>query len=194
MIHSSSDRTGTDCVCSLLPVACSLIPMTAFTRREFLAATAVAPLIPSVVPVRSSAATDARIEILLNEVVGRIAPEIQGHFTEHLGGVVYDGIWVGEARRFLTSAASGARSREAEGHQRPGDSVARWMFCRQLRLARRHRRSRDAADADQLLELRSQARLMVPGNGNPMHSELTSSCASVSSPAPSRTSRQICAD
>ena len=26
----------------------------------------------------------------------RIAPEIYGHFVEHLGGVVYDGIWVGE--------------------------------------------------------------------------------------------------
>src|SRR5262249_59806150 len=39
---------------------------------------------------------DARIEILLDEPIGRIAPEIYGHFTEHLGGVVYDGIWVGE--------------------------------------------------------------------------------------------------
>ena len=26
---------------------------------------------------------------------GIIAPEIYGHFTEHIGGVIYDGIWVG---------------------------------------------------------------------------------------------------
>ena len=27
---------------------------------------------------------------------GTIAPEIYGHFTEHIGGVIYDGIWVGK--------------------------------------------------------------------------------------------------
>ena len=73
--------------------------MTVFSRREFLAATAAAPLLPALIPARSSAATDARIEVLLNETVGRIAPEIHGHFTEHLGGVIYDGIWVGEASK-----------------------------------------------------------------------------------------------
>src|SRR6476469_2821778 len=73
--------------------------MTTFSRRQFLAATAVAPLVPALVPARTSAATDARIEVLLNETVGRIAPEIHGHFTEHLGGGIYDGIWVGEASK-----------------------------------------------------------------------------------------------
>src|ERR1700686_2951928 len=38
---------------------------------------------------------DSRIEILLDEPLGTILPEIYGHFTEHLGGVIYDGIWVG---------------------------------------------------------------------------------------------------
>ena len=37
-----------------------------------------------------------RIEILLNEKIGTVSPDIYGHFVEHLGGVVYDGIWVGE--------------------------------------------------------------------------------------------------
>jgi alpha-N-arabinofuranosidase len=41
-------------------------------------------------------ASEARIDVLLNEPAGAIAPEIYGHFVEHLGGVVYDGIWVGE--------------------------------------------------------------------------------------------------
>ena len=38
---------------------------------------------------------DSRIEVLA-EPIGVIAPEIYSHFVEHLGGVVYDGIWVGE--------------------------------------------------------------------------------------------------
>ncbi|TVY07888.1 alpha-N-arabinofuranosidase [Paenibacillus cremeus] len=36
------------------------------------------------------------ISIRLDEEIGRINPNIYGHFVEHLGGVVYDGIWVGE--------------------------------------------------------------------------------------------------
>src|SRR5437764_9726456 len=45
----------------------------------------------------SQAATsvDAHIEIAPGEVVGIISPEIYGHFIEHLGGVIYDGVWVG---------------------------------------------------------------------------------------------------
>src|SRR5258708_103582 len=39
---------------------------------------------------------DSRIEGLLEEPIGKIAPEIYGHFAEHLGGVIYHGIWVGE--------------------------------------------------------------------------------------------------
>ncbi len=44
----------------------------------------------------SAKLADARIDVLLDEPIGIIAPEIYGHFAEHLGGVVYDGIWVGE--------------------------------------------------------------------------------------------------
>jgi alpha-N-arabinofuranosidase len=40
-------------------------------------------------------AAPARMEVLLNERLGTISPNIYGHFVEHLGGVVYDGIWVG---------------------------------------------------------------------------------------------------
>jgi alpha-L-arabinofuranosidase len=63
-------------------------------RRGFitgmLATTAVLP------GPRTTKATDSRIEVLLNEPVGTISPNIYSHFVEHLGGVVYDGIWVGE--------------------------------------------------------------------------------------------------
>jgi alpha-L-arabinofuranosidase len=42
-----------------------------------------------------SSATDSRVEILANEPLGTISPNIYGHFAENLSGVVYDGIWVG---------------------------------------------------------------------------------------------------
>jgi alpha-L-arabinofuranosidase len=41
-------------------------------------------------------AEDSRIEVLLGEPRGTISPNIYGHFTENLGGVIYDGVWVGE--------------------------------------------------------------------------------------------------
>src|SRR5438552_12298463 len=41
------------------------------------------------------ASADSHIEVLVNEPIGAISPNIYGHFTEHLGGVTYDGIWVG---------------------------------------------------------------------------------------------------
>jgi alpha-N-arabinofuranosidase len=59
-------------------------------RRHFLA-TGLALLAP-----RSSFAASARIDILPDEPIGPISPNIYGHFTEHLGGCIYDGIWVGE--------------------------------------------------------------------------------------------------
>ncbi len=43
-----------------------------------------------------STQADARIDILPAETIGTISPEIYGHFIEHLGGVIYDGVWVGE--------------------------------------------------------------------------------------------------
>ena len=38
---------------------------------------------------------DSRVEILLDESLGKISPNLYGHFTEHLGGTIYDGVWVG---------------------------------------------------------------------------------------------------
>ncbi|MBN1876031.1 MAG: alpha-N-arabinofuranosidase [Anaerolineae bacterium] len=38
----------------------------------------------------------AKITINPNDVVGTINPNIYGHFAEHLGRCIYDGVWVGE--------------------------------------------------------------------------------------------------
>jgi alpha-N-arabinofuranosidase len=39
---------------------------------------------------------DAHIDIIPGEPIATISPEIYGHFIEHLGGVIYDGVWVGQ--------------------------------------------------------------------------------------------------
>lgn len=70
-------------------------------RRQFLrsglavSATALAPRLALSRLWATPAATDSRIEVLVNEPLGTISPNIYGHFTENLSGVVYDGIWVG---------------------------------------------------------------------------------------------------
>ncbi len=66
-------------------------------RREFLKNVSLAGSAALIAPRAAySQAPDSRIEILINEPIGTVNPNIYSHFVEHLGGVVYDGIWVGE--------------------------------------------------------------------------------------------------
>jgi len=67
-------------------------------RREFLRNSAVAAgaMVFQSSPFTFAQGADARIEVLLDETLGEISPNIYGHFVENLSGVVYDGIWVGE--------------------------------------------------------------------------------------------------
>jgi len=37
-----------------------------------------------------------KLYLMFPEELGEIAPEVYGHFSEHIGGVIYDGIWVGK--------------------------------------------------------------------------------------------------
>lgn len=41
------------------------------------------------------AGTTHSVTILLDEPIATIRPEIYSQFTEHIGGVIYDGVWVG---------------------------------------------------------------------------------------------------
>src|SRR3569832_2278679 len=66
-------------------------------RRDFLRTAGVAASVAMIAPrAMSSRAADSRIEILIDEPIGTVNPNLYSHFVEHLGGVVYDGIWVGE--------------------------------------------------------------------------------------------------
>lgn len=66
-------------------------------RRAFLAGSAAVAgtALLSKVYAAPPQAAPARIEVLLDEKLGIISPNIYGHFLEHLGGVIYDGVWVG---------------------------------------------------------------------------------------------------
>ena len=87
-------------------------------RREFLAAS-LALLAP-----RSSMAAQSRIEILPDEPIGTIQPDIYGHFTEHLGGCIYDGIWVGEGSKIPNY--KGIRKELVDNLKKLRPPVIRW--------------------------------------------------------------------
>ncbi|RZU41723.1 alpha-N-arabinofuranosidase [Edaphobacter modestus] len=66
-----------------------------FLKSSSLAAAAVA-LRGSSLYSQASGQVDAHIDINPAEPIATISPEIYSHFIEHLGGVIYDGVWVGE--------------------------------------------------------------------------------------------------
>src|SRR5665213_1896727 len=66
-------------------------------RRQFLKHSAMTGAVISFSGTKAWAkSADARIVIFTGEPIGEISPNIYGQFTEHIGGVIYDGIWVGE--------------------------------------------------------------------------------------------------
>ena len=67
---------------------------------------------------------DSHIEVLVDEPIGTIAPEIYGHFTEHLGSVIYDGIYVGEGSKIANQ--NGLRSALIEKMRAIKAPVVRW--------------------------------------------------------------------
>ncbi len=69
-------------------------------------------------------AVDSRIEVLIDEPIGTIAPEIYGHFAEHLGAVIYDGIWVGENSKVAN--IGGIRKSLVDAMQKIKPGLVRW--------------------------------------------------------------------
>ena len=73
---------------------------------------------------RTSLAASARVEIIPDDTIGVISPKIYGHFTEHLGGCIYDGIWVGENSPVPNTG--GIRKALTDGLKRLKAPVIRW--------------------------------------------------------------------
>lgn len=64
------------------------------------------------------------INVKLDQVIGTIDPKIYGHFTEHIGGVIYDGIWVGTDSKIPN--VNGIRKELIDYMKRINPSVVRW--------------------------------------------------------------------
>lgn len=94
-------------------------------RRTFLKTGAAAlAAVNSHIAARQTRTADSRIEVILDEPGALIAPEIYGHFVEHLGGVVYDGIWVGENSKIPN--VGGVRKELIEALRRVKPGMIRW--------------------------------------------------------------------
>ncbi len=100
-------------------------------RRQFLKTSALAGTAFLVQPEKMFAATaDANIEVLLDAPLGTISPFIYSHFTEELGAVIYDGIWVGEKSKIpnqqgiRTSVVEKLRQIKAPAVRWPGGCFA----------------------------------------------------------------------
>src|SRR5688572_26273606 len=66
----------------------------------------------------------ARLEVRLNQKIGRISPLIYGHFAEHIGRLIYGGVWVGPDSPIPNQA--GLRLDTLEALVRVKPSVIRW--------------------------------------------------------------------
>ncbi|HZR21805.1 MAG TPA: alpha-L-arabinofuranosidase C-terminal domain-containing protein [Verrucomicrobiae bacterium] len=98
--------------------------MKRITRRRFLQQTTIAGAAVAAIPALRAAAPQSGIDILLDEPIGTISPDLYGHFTEHIGGVIYDGIWVGPDSPVPNQG--GIRTALVEHMRRIKPSVVRW--------------------------------------------------------------------
>jgi len=98
--------------------------MKPINRRQFIQRSAVAGAAVFAVPTVRAAGSETEIKVLLNEPIGTISPDLYGHFTEHIGGVIYDGIWVGEDSKVPNQG--GIRTALVEHMRRLKPSVVRW--------------------------------------------------------------------
>lgn len=93
------------------------------SRRAFLGAALTAGAVALIAP-RGAQGAEAKIDVLVNEPIGPISPNVYSHFVEHLGGVVYDGIWVGEDSKIPN--IGGIRRELVEYVKRIKPGVIRW--------------------------------------------------------------------
>ena len=95
-----------------------------FSRRRFLRQTLIGGA--AIVAARSlrAAGPEMGIEVQLDEPIGTVSPDLYGHFTEHIGGVIYDGIWVGEDSKIPN--LGGIRQSLVDHLRRIRPSVVRW--------------------------------------------------------------------
>jgi alpha-N-arabinofuranosidase len=92
-------------------------------RRTFVKASTAAA-IGTLAARNLSFAADAEMELTLGEPGAVISPHLYGHFIEHLGGVIYDGVWVG--RNSKIPNIDGIRKQFVDDMKRLGAPSLRW--------------------------------------------------------------------
>ena len=94
-------------------------------RRQFLKSSAMAGAVLAFSGRRIWAkSADAHVEVFLDEPKGVISPNIYGQFTEHIGGVIYDGVWVGKNSKIRNQY--GIRSELIERMKQIHVPIIRW--------------------------------------------------------------------
>jgi len=96
--------------------------MSTINRRAFVKNAAIGSA--ALLAPRALRAADSRIEILLGEPIAPVSADLFGHFVEHLGGVVYDGVWVGENSKIPNY--DGIRKELVDALRRLRPGVIRW--------------------------------------------------------------------
>ena len=66
----------------------------------------------------------SRIRVAPEQTLGRINPDIYGHFAEHLGACIYEGLWVGEDSSIPNT--NGLRNDVVAALRRLAPPVIRW--------------------------------------------------------------------
>ena len=97
--------------------------MTTSPRRRFFKSAAAAG-VAAFAGLRTLPAADAEIQVDPSQPGPLINPHIYGHFIEHLGGVIYDGIWVG--RNSKVPNLGGIRKQFVDDLKRIGAPNLRW--------------------------------------------------------------------
>ncbi|HEV3163822.1 MAG TPA: alpha-L-arabinofuranosidase C-terminal domain-containing protein [Isosphaeraceae bacterium] len=70
------------------------------------------------------AAGSLKVNVLLDEPIGTIKPSVYSQFAEHIGGVIYDGIWVGTESKIAN--VDGIRKSIIDHLKRIGRVAVRW--------------------------------------------------------------------
>jgi alpha-N-arabinofuranosidase len=73
---------------------------------------------------RAGTRNDFAVTVRFDEPIGTIKPEIYSQFAEHIGGVIYDGIWVGPDSKIPN--IDGVRRALVEHVRQLGPVVVRW--------------------------------------------------------------------
>jgi alpha-N-arabinofuranosidase len=68
--------------------------------------------------------TDVHLDVLSDEPIAPVTSSLYGHFIEHLGGVVYDGVWVGEHSSIPN--VGGIRKAVVDDLRGLGPGIVRW--------------------------------------------------------------------